>query len=100
MDAESDSAVEVLRQVSVPLPQSRAFELFTMRMSEFWPKEHSIGDAELVEVVLEPLSGGRWFERGVDGSECRWGRVAVWEPPRKIVLGPRSRANHAAAVRL
>ncbi len=86
MDTESDSAVEVSRSVSVPLSQARAFALFTARMTEFWPKEHSIGDSELAEVVIEPRSGGRWFERGVDGGECQWGRVAVWEPPRKVVL--------------
>jgi uncharacterized protein YndB with AHSA1/START domain len=86
MDVESNAAVEVFRSVSVPLPQARAFELFTTRMTEFWPKDHSIGDSELAEVVIEPRSGGRWFERGVDGGECQWGRVAAWEPPRKIVL--------------
>ena len=86
MDTESNSAVEVFRSVSVPLPQARAFELFTTRMTEFWPKEHSIGAAELAEVVIEPRSGGRWFERGVDGGECQWGRVAAWEPPQKVVL--------------
>jgi hypothetical protein len=86
MNAESRSAVEVFRSVSVPLTQARAFDLFTTRMTDFWPKEHSIGSSELAEVVVEPHRGGRWFERGVDGSECQWGRVAVWEPPRKVVL--------------
>jgi uncharacterized protein YndB with AHSA1/START domain len=86
MDIESDSTAEVFRSVSVPLTQARAFDLFTTRMTEFWPKEHSIGDSELAEVVIEPRGGGRWFERGVDGSECQWGRVAAWDPPRKVVL--------------
>jgi hypothetical protein len=86
MDTESDSAVEVFRSVSVPLSQTRAFELFTTRMTEFWPKEHSIGTSEIAEVVIEPRSDGRWFERGADGSECQWGRVAFWDPPRKVVL--------------
>jgi hypothetical protein len=86
MDTESDSAVEVFRSMSVPLSQARAFELFTTRMTEFWPKEHSIGTSEIAEVVLEPRTDGRWFERGVDGSECQWGRVASWDPPRKVVL--------------
>jgi len=58
MDTESESAVEVSRSVSVPLSQARAFELFATRMTEFWPKEHSIGDSELAEVVIEPRSGG------------------------------------------
>lgn len=86
MSPESTAAVEVVRSVSVPLARARAFELFTARMTDFWPKEHSIGNSEIAEVVVEPYSGGRWFERGVDGSECQWGRVASWEPPRKVVL--------------
>ena len=86
MSTESAAAIEVVRSVSVPLPQARTFELFTARMTEFWPKEHSIGSSELAEVVLEPRAGGRWFERGVDGSECSWGRVAAWDPPREVVL--------------
>jgi Activator of Hsp90 ATPase homolog 1-like protein len=86
MSTESAAAIEVVRSVSVPLSQARTFELFTARMTEFWPKEHSIGSSEIAEVVIEPRVGGRWFERGVDGSECPWGRVASWDPPRQVVL--------------
>lgn len=86
MSAESTAAVEVVRSVSVPLPKARTFELFTTRMTEFWPKEHSIGSADIAEVVVEPATNGRWLERGVDGAECQWGRVAAWDPPRKVVL--------------
>jgi uncharacterized protein YndB with AHSA1/START domain len=86
MSTESAAAVDVVRSVSVPLSQARTFELFTARMTEFWPKEHSIGSSEIAEVVVEPRQNGRWFERGVDGAECPWGRVAAWDPPRKVVL--------------
>lgn len=86
MSTESAAAVEVSRSISVPLPQARTFELFTTRMTDFWPREHSIGSADLAEVVLEPEENGRWYERGVDRSECQWGRVAAWDPPRKVVL--------------
>ena len=82
----SDQELVVRRSVNVPLTRDRAFDLFTARMGEFWPPEHSIGSAAMDDVLVEPWVGGRWYERGVDGSECDWGRVAVWDSPRRVVL--------------
>ena len=86
MTAESTKEAEVHRSVSVPLSPDRAFDLFTAGMTEFWPKEHSIGSSAIAQVVIEPRVGGRWYERGVDGTECDWGRVGHWQPPNKVVL--------------
>ena len=41
---------------------------------------------ELDRVILEPRTGGRWYEVGVDGSECDWGHVVAWEPSTRLVL--------------
>ncbi|MER5269170.1 SRPBCC family protein [Actinosynnema sp. NPDC002837] len=86
MGAEATTEIVVHKTVTVPLGVRRTFELFTARMTDFWPSEHSIGTAPLAEVVVEPREGGRWFERGEDGSECSWGRVARWSPPNRLVL--------------
>jgi uncharacterized protein YndB with AHSA1/START domain len=76
----------VRKSIVVKAPQARAFDVFTARFGSWWPKSHHIGPAEMAEAVIEPRMGGRWYEKGVDGSECDWGRVLAWEPPSRIVL--------------
>jgi uncharacterized protein YndB with AHSA1/START domain len=70
----------------VDAPIERAFEVFTTGMSEWWPKDHHILEAELDEMVFEPRVGGRIVDRGVDGSECAWARILAYEPPRRLVF--------------
>ena len=77
----------VRRSVTVKAPPARAFEVFTTGIGRWWPKTHSISKVEPETMVIEPRQGGRWFERGVDGSECELGRVLAWDPPSRLVLG-------------
>jgi uncharacterized protein YndB with AHSA1/START domain len=72
--------------VTVSVPIERAFQVFTASFNTWWPAQYHIGQVEIAEAILEPREGGRWYERGVDGSECDWGRVLAWEPPHRLVV--------------
>ncbi len=72
--------------VSVAVPVDHAFRVFTESFGSWWPADYHIGQADMATAVLEPRAGGRWYERGVDGSECDWGRVLAWEPPHRLIV--------------
>jgi uncharacterized protein YndB with AHSA1/START domain len=72
--------------VIVDAPAERAFAVFTTGIDSWWPREHTIGEAALKEMVLEPKVGGRAYGIGVDGSESDWGRVLAFDPPNGIVV--------------
>lgn len=76
----------VKKSVTVRTSAPHAFKIFTERLDLWWPKSHHIGKVDLADAKMEPKVGGRWYERGVDGSECDWGRVLAWDPPRALSL--------------
>jgi uncharacterized protein YndB with AHSA1/START domain len=77
----------VRKSVTVAAPLPVAFEVFTAQIEAWWPMaSHHIGQADCAAVVIEPRVGGRWFERGVDGSECDWGHVLAWDAPNRVTL--------------
>jgi uncharacterized protein YndB with AHSA1/START domain len=77
----------VRKVVSVQAPPAVAWRVFTEKLLTWWPLEqYKIGSARAVDAVIEPRVGGRWYERGEDGSTCDWGRVLSWEPPTRLVL--------------
>jgi uncharacterized protein YndB with AHSA1/START domain len=77
----------VRKVVSVDAPAAVAWRVFTEKMGTWWPlASYKIGKAAAVDAVIEPHVGGRWYERGDDGSTCDWGRVLEWEPPSRLVL--------------
>src|SRR5262249_20588796 len=86
MSAPSIKPAPVQKTLLVQADTERAFRVFTSRMGSWWPKSHSIGSAAMNAVIIEPRCGGRWYERGEDGSECEWGKVLEWEPPARVLL--------------
>ena len=78
--------VRVRKSITVRASQERAFTVFTKEFGTWWPAGHHIGAADLADAIIEPREGGRYYERGVDGSECDWGQVLAYEPPDRLVL--------------
>lgn len=73
--------------VEIRTPAERAFRIFTGRMGQWWNKQFSInGGVPQKDVVMEQRAGGRWYEIGIDGSECPWGRVLEWDEPNRVRL--------------
>jgi uncharacterized protein YndB with AHSA1/START domain len=86
MNSTRISPAPVRKSLTVKADVRRSFEVFTDRMGSWWPRSKSLLASPPVAVVIEPRNGGRWYERGEDGSECEWGKVLHWEPPSRLVL--------------
>jgi uncharacterized protein YndB with AHSA1/START domain len=83
---ETVQDILVRKNIVVNAPREHVFRTFTERFDTWWPRSHHIGAREAFTAILEPRAGGRWYERGDDGSECDWGRVLAWEPPERLLL--------------
>jgi hypothetical protein len=86
MSTQAQQEASVRTQIVVESPIDRAFRVFTEDFGSFKPPEHNLLEVEIAETVFEPHEGGNLYDRGVDGSECRWARVLVYEPPERVVF--------------
>jgi uncharacterized protein YndB with AHSA1/START domain len=82
---QTDPAV-VRRQMIVNVPIDKAFAVFTDRFGDFKPPEHNLLRVPIADTVFEPKVGGHIYDRGTDGSECRWARVLAYDPPHRVVF--------------
>ena len=80
------SAAPVKQSIVVEAPIERAFKVFTEDFGSFKPREHNLLAVPIAETVFEPRVGGHIYDRGIDGSECRWARVLAFEPPHRVLL--------------
>lgn len=78
----------VIVSVRVGAPPSRAFEVFTEQIGEWW-HSHPLfrltpdGDGYL---RFEPGEGGRLIATLDDGKEFEVGRISVWKPGERLAL--------------
>lgn len=80
------TATTVLASIVVEAPVETAFKVFTEDFGRFKPPGHNLLGVEISDTVFEPRVGGYLYDRGVDGSECRWARVLAYDPPRRVLL--------------
>lgn len=95
VDAQRIAPAPIRKTLQVRAPQEKAFAVFAAGMGKWWLRSHSLLASPQQDVLIEPREGGRWFERGEDGSEQDWGRVLAWEAPDRIVLAWQLNADWA-----
>lgn len=83
MSVEPDGSLR--HEVVVDLPQDQAFWAFA-DLDRIKPREHNMLAVPIEQTVLEQHAGGDVYDRGVDGSVCRWGRVLTFDPPNVIAF--------------
>ena len=80
------AAARIRKQVIVEAPIARAFAVFTERLGDYKPAEHNLLQVPIAQTVFEPRVGGHIYDRGTDGSICRWARVLAYQPPERVVF--------------
>ena len=61
--------------------------MFTEQFDQIKPREHNLLASEpIAQTVFETRVGGHVYDRGQNGSVCRWARVLAFEPPRRFVI--------------
>lgn len=87
MTQQAQDTTAVRHAVTVALAPEAAFELFTERFGDWWPRDsHHISDTPTATAVLEAREGGRLYERAEDDSEQDWGYVRELERPERLLL--------------
>jgi uncharacterized protein YndB with AHSA1/START domain len=82
----TQTGTSIRHEITVEAPLERAFAVFTERFGEIKPREHNMLGVGIDDTVFESRVGGHIYDRGVDGSECRWARVLAFEPPHRVVF--------------
>jgi hypothetical protein len=84
--ADQTVQTPVRKSTTVKATAARAFLVFTEGIDTWWPRSHNIGSAPSKRTIIEGRSGGRCYGELTDGTECDWGTILVWDPPRRFVM--------------
>ncbi|MBP2366508.1 SRPBCC family protein [Pseudonocardia parietis] len=82
----TDELTTVRQQIIVDVAQDHAFAVFTNRFDGIKPREYNLLPVDIAETVFEPRVGGHVYDRGIDGSVCRWARVLEFDPPHRFLI--------------
>ena len=85
METTQVTAPAVRKTITVNADPQRAFDVFTAEFDSWWPRSHHIGKSPMTRGVIEGRAGGRLYSEQEDGTDCQWGTMLVWEPPRRFV---------------
>ena len=87
MMSVTEHTVDAVRKtITVQASPERAFRVFTEEYDTWWPRSHHIGKSPMKKAIIEGRVGGRCYSEQVDGTDCDWGSVLVWDPPRRLVI--------------
>ncbi len=78
--------VPVRKSVRVKASPEQAFRVFTEDFDGWWPHTYHIGKSPMKRAILQGAAGGRCYTEQEDGTECDWGKILVWDPPRRLVI--------------
>ena len=85
-DTTGASVAPVRKSVTVRATEADAFRIFTTDLDSWWPRSHHIGKSPMKRVIIEEKTGGRCYTEQEDNTECDWGSVLAWDPPRRFVM--------------
>ena len=96
----------IVKTIQVSLAPQAAFDLFTRRMSEWWPLgRHSVsaGQEQVAQsVTIDAEVGGELIEIDYEGNRQVWGHVVEWQDgvAFAVTWHPGKSANEQTRVRV
>lgn len=82
----TSTATSVTVDITVDVPVDTAFRVFTQDFDQVKPRDYNLLTVPIEQTVFEPRVGGHIYDRGADGSVCRWARVLAFDPPDRVVF--------------